>query len=272
MLKLRILTALVLLPVFVCAVIFLNPPAFALMMAVVILLGTWEWTAISGYDRKPVKFAYIFLMALLMSGAYQFGFKLLIIPVNSCSVIFWLFALWLVISCQRQGLKKLAVPKSLLGLVVLLPAWMSLLVLRETEPEGVKLVLFLLVLIWSADIAAYFCGRKWGKRKLCAEVSPGKSWEGVYGAIAAAIVLALAAGSYYGLANSELILFAGICVFTVLASILGDLFESLMKRLANMKDSGNLLPGHGGVLDRIDSLTAALPVFISLLWLWRKII
>ncbi len=242
------------------------------MMALVILLGAWEWTEISGYNKTLIRFSYIFLLSLLMLTAYQIGFELLITPINISSSIFWLFSFWLVIRCQLKGLNNLSLPKGLIGLLVLLPPWMSLLVLRQTEPDGVNLVLFLLILIWSADIAAYFCGRKWGKRKLCVNVSPGKSWEGVYGAIVAAVVLALAVGSYYGLVYSELFVFACICVISVLASILGDLLESLMKRLANMKDSGSLLPGHGGVLDRIDSLTAALPVFVSLLWLWRKTI
>ena len=268
-LKLRILTALVLVPLFLGAVVFLSPDWFALIMALIMMLAAWEWTGLAGIHKPLAKFFYILTVCLLMLLAYRFVMAMHSEVISILAFIFWIAAAVAVIRSQQYGLEKIrpVLPARLMGLLVLVPAWLSLLVLRENEPDGVTLVLFLMLLIWCADISAYFCGRKWGKHKLCDKVSPGKSWEGVYGAVFSSLVLALLSGVIYGMALEHLLLFAGISVVTVLASILGDLLESLMKRLANVKDSSNLLPGHGGVLDRIDSLTAALPVFLTLLWI-----
>ena len=268
-LKLRILTALVLVPLFLGAVVFLSPDWFALIMALIMMLAAWEWTGLAGIHKPLAKFFYVLTVCLLMLLAYRFVMALHSEVISILAFIFWIAAAVAVIHSQQYGLEKIrpVLPARLMGLLVLVPAWLSLLVLRENEPDGVTLVLFLMLLIWCADISAYFCGRKWGKHKLCDKVSPGKSWEGVYGAVFSSLVLALLSGVIYGMALEHLLLFAGISVVTVLASILGDLLESLMKTLANVKDSSNLLPGHGGVLDRIDSLTAALPVFLTLLWI-----
>jgi phosphatidate cytidylyltransferase len=124
-------------------------------------------------------------------------------------------------------------------------------------------VLYLLVLIWTADSGAYFAGRRWGRRKLARHVSPGKSWEGVAGALVLGGGFALACGAGFGYAGPALALFTLIGLATVAVSVLGDLFESLVKRYRDVKDSGGLLPGHGGILDRIDSLTAAAPFFAA---------
>jgi phosphatidate cytidylyltransferase len=126
---------------------------------------------------------------------------------------------------------------------------------------GPGYVLFLFLLIWVADIGAYFAGRRWGRRKLALAISPGKTWEGAVGAGAAALAFALAGAAALGL-GSRWPGFVAICMVTVGFSIAGDLFESMMKRQRGLKDSGSLLPGHGGVLDRVDSLTAAAPVFL----------
>jgi phosphatidate cytidylyltransferase len=272
-LKLRILTAAVLIPVFIIAVLYLNTASFAVLMATVIALAAWEWAGIAGFSGSLKRAGYTLAVITLLILTYIFRSGSLPVWILSIALLWWGLAIHLVLRYQNHQSLDFTIPaKALIGLVVLLPAWLSLLVLHAFEPDGVLLVLFLLVLIWSADIAAYFAGRRWGKHKLCSRVSPGKSWEGVFGALAASVALAFIYALYVQLQGVELLIFITICIITVLASILGDLLESLMKRISKMKDSGSILPGHGGVLDRIDSLTAALPIFLCSLWIWEKIV
>jgi phosphatidate cytidylyltransferase len=153
-----------------------------------------------------------------------------------------------------------------MGLLVLVPAWFSLVALRA-DVRGQWLLLFLLVLVWVADSAAFFAGRRWGRTRLSSRVSPGKSWEGLYAALAAGILAGFLYSRLTGLQGLEMLKFLFICAVTVLGSVVGDLVESMMKRSIKQKDSGRLLPGHGGVLDRIDSLTAAGPIFLAGIWL-----
>ncbi len=242
-------------------------------MAVVIALAAWEWAEIAGFGSRPARVAYTLLIIFLLAVFFVFRFSQLSLWLITLSLFWWAVAIGLVLAYQKQTANsfKLPLPAAVIGILVLVPPWLSLIVLHSDEPDGAILVLFLLVLIWSADIAAFFCGRRWGKNKLASRVSPGKSWEGLYGALAASGVMALIYASYRQIQGSDLLIFTGICLITVLASILGDLLESLMKRIASVKDSGSLLPGHGGVLDRIDSLTAALPVFLGTIWLWEKL-
>jgi phosphatidate cytidylyltransferase len=134
-------------------------------------------------------------------------------------------------------------------------------------PEANGLILAVMVLVWVADIGAYFSGRRFGKNKLAPQVSPGKSWEGVYGGLAASLLVTLVVGLSRDWSGSALLIALAGAAVVVLISVVGDLTESMFKRQAGLKDSSNLLPGHGGVLDRIDSLTAAIPVFAVLLWL-----
>jgi phosphatidate cytidylyltransferase len=156
--------------------------------------------------------------------------------------------------------------KILMGFLVLIPCWAALNYLRSLH-DGIYTLLFLFALIWGADSAAYFVGRKWGKHKLAPQVSPGKSWQGLCGALVCALFIAAIAG---WLSETPIQLWwrgAVIAVVTVLFSVMGDLFESMIKRQAGVKDSGQLLPGHGGLLDRIDSLTAAAPIFVLVMML-----
>jgi phosphatidate cytidylyltransferase len=158
----------------------------------------------------------------------------------------------------------------LVGLAVLVPPWLALVAVHGSGSLGPWLMLFLLVLIWTADSGAYFAGRRFGRRKLAVHVSPGKSIEGVLGALLLGGLFALACGHALGYAGAALAAFVLLGIATVLVSVLGDLFESLIKRYRAVKDSGGLLPGHGGVLDRVDSLTAAAPFFaVGLAWLGR---
>jgi phosphatidate cytidylyltransferase len=153
-----------------------------------------------------------------------------------------------------------------IGLLILLPAWQGLMLFKQW-PEANGLILAVMVLVWVADIGAYFSGRRFGKNKLAPQVSPGKSWEGVFGGLAASLLVTLAVGLTRDWSGSALLIAIAGAAVVVLISVVGDLTESMFKRQAGLKDSSNLLPGHGGVLDRIDSLTAAIPVFAVLLWL-----
>jgi phosphatidate cytidylyltransferase len=151
---------------------------------------------------------------------------------------------------------------------VLLGPWLALVHLHAAAPRGPELVLFLLLLIWTADVAAFFAGRRWGQAKLTPAVSPGKTRVGVYGALLGAALAALALAWWLRLVPALTAAAVAICVATAFVSVVGDLFESLVKRRRGVKDSGRLLPGHGGILDRIDSLTAAAPMFtLGILWL-----
>jgi phosphatidate cytidylyltransferase len=158
--------------------------------------------------------------------------------------------------------------KIVAGYLVMLPAWAALVVLHGRTADGPLITLYLLVVVWLADSGAYFSGRRWGKRKLAPVISPGKTREGVYGAIVVSAVFALVAGLLY---SHSVVWTAGLMLVSTVAvmfSIVGDLLESLMKRQSGIKDSSHIIPGHGGILDRIDSLTAAAPVFLlGLQWM-----
>ena len=159
-----------------------------------------------------------------------------------------------------------AAPKLLIGLLILLPAWQGLVFIKQL-PLGNWLIMAVMVLVWGADIGAYFSGKAFGKRKLAPQVSPGKSWEGVYGGLALSLVITAVVGLVRDWTLGQMILGLLGAAIVVFISVVGDLTESMFKRQSGIKDSSNLLPGHGGVLDRIDSLTAAIPVFAVLLWM-----
>ncbi len=158
-----------------------------------------------------------------------------------------------------------------MGLMVLIPCWLAINFIRNIPESGIYILLYLFVLIWGADSGAYFAGKLWGKTKIAPKVSPGKTWEGLGGALIVTLIITL--GTLYGV-HTPYRLWAFVClitVVTILFSVAGDLFESMLKRNAGLKDSGRLLPGHGGILDRIDSLTAAAPVFLFSTDLMQKI-
>lgn len=275
MLRNRVLTALVLIPFVVAGVLKLSPAALSGVLAGVMLLGAWEWSALSGLQRRGGRLLYVASVAvlLLLGGQLtaQPGGEALVLAAGG---LWWLAALAWVVRYQLSGGVRPVMPaaaqRGWIGFAVLVPAWAGLSALHAMAPS---LLLYLLVLIWAADTGAYFAGRRFGRRKLALHVSPGKSWEGVAGGALLASAVALACGALlFGFAGTRLGLFLALSVVTVFVSVLGDLFESLIKRYTGVKDSGTLLPGHGGVLDRIDSLTAAGPLFaIGMLGLeaWR---
>ena len=269
MLRQRILTALVLVPLVVGGVLGLGTQTLALLLAAVILLAGWEWVSLVDSARTSARVAYLVLLGLVLFGtalAWQaHGVPAAIRWTLAPALLGWVVAGGWVVAYQRSAGHRPAAPGPwtlrIVGLLVLVPPWLALVTVHGSGPEGPWLVLFLLVLIWTADSGAYFAGRRFGRHKLASRVSPGKSLEGVAGALLLGSLFTLAAGVGLGIAGRTLGLFLLLGVATVLVSVLGDLFESLVKRYRDVKDSGGLLPGHGGVLDRIDSLTAAAPFF-----------
>ena len=269
MLLQRILTALVLIPLVFAGVLYLPPVWFAAVVGALVLLGGHEWTRLAGLEGAGPRMLAVGALGTLMLLAFFLmggdGF----VWISAAAAGWWLWVAAAMLSGRTDRISgDSPAAKSLLGLVTLLPAWTALVALRGWGSEGPWLLLFLLTLIWVADSAAYFAGRRWGRVKLAPAISPGKSREGVYGAVAGSVVwsgLLIALRPETG--HAALIVL--LCVAVCLVSVVGDLFESLMKRRAGVKDSGTLLPGHGGVLDRIDSLTAAAPLFLSGVWLLR---
>jgi phosphatidate cytidylyltransferase len=265
MLKQRLLAALVLIPAFLAALFWLPQWAWAALMALVVLLGAHEWARL-GHFGKTAHAVFLVLTLLLLAACYR------LLDEGSpaawglvaASVAFWLVLAPFWVSGHWRAARPLL--RAVVGWVLLIPTWIAIVELRLIGPG---LVLYAMGMVWLADSAAYFSGRMWGRHKLAPSVSPGKTWEGVAGALVAVAILA----SIVGLSGKDFFL-AGYAVetgllvvascFVVAVSILGDLFESHIKRLAGVKDSGSLIPGHGGVLDRIDSQTAALPLFFAL--------
>ena len=280
MLKQRLLTIAILLPIFVWCVFALPTRHFALLIAFVVLLGAWEWAALMGlaFARRLAYLALIVAAMVLCTWLISLpaARELLL----ALAVLWWVLALALIGRFQRSG----GVPAwmgagdaggrfhpgwlfGILGVVILVPAWLAVVLVHGAPLHGSALVLMLMLLVWGADSGAYVAGRLWGRKRLASQVSPGKTWAGAYGGMTAAVLVALGGGVWLGLGWMALFALTLLGVVTALFSIVGDLFESMVKRLAGVKDSGRLLPGHGGMLDRIDSVTAAAPVFVlGLLW------
>ncbi|MBD1587845.1 phosphatidate cytidylyltransferase [Pseudomonas typographi] len=264
MLKQRILTALVLLPLALCGFFLLDGGWFALFIGAVVTLGGWEWARLAGLQWQWQRVAYAALVALLL---FLFYLAPGVAPwLLGLAVIWWALASWLVLTYPASASHwDNVASKAVIGLLTLLPAWQGLVLLKQW-PLGNWLIVMVMVLVWTADIGAYFSGRAFGRRKLAPQVSPGKSWEGVYGGLGLSLVVTLGVGIGRHLSLGELIMALLGAVLVVAASVVGDLTESMFKRRAGIKDSSQLLPGHGGVMDRIDSLTAAVPLFAVLLW------
>ncbi|MGO1462743.1 MAG: phosphatidate cytidylyltransferase [Marinobacter sp.] len=264
MLKTRIITALILAPAAIGGIFFLPPTGFALFTAAIITLGAWEWANMSGLEHQPARIGYAAAVAVVLYG---------LVDVSAVAVL-WLALLWwcvcfLLVRSYPAGSERWGsvFVRALMGLLVLVPAWVGLNYIRAggfhfgDASNNLLVILYVFCIVWVADIGAYFAGRAFGKAKLAPRVSPGKSWAGVWGGLFAVGVLALAASVLVSASVSEAALLVVASLVTGLVSVLGDLLESMLKRFRGIKDSSQLLPGHGGIMDRIDSLTAAAPVF-----------
>ena len=268
MLGTRILTAVILVFLVLAALFMLPPLGWGAISLLVIVVAAAEWADLAGL-RKATWLS--FVAGTLLTGAALLlapssGFARgwpdgIVLVACGTATLFWLFVAtpWL----ARRWRPESRLATAIAGWVVLIGAWVAVVELQAHSPW---LVLAAMAIVWIADTAAYFAGRAFGRHKLAPQVSPGKTWEGVYGALAAVAAYALVlvplakAGGYSG-ADSPLavVVWVALALGLVALSIVGDLYESLLKRHAGVKDSGRLLPGHGGVLDRLDAMLAAMP-------------
>jgi len=267
MLKQRIITAVILALGLIGALVWLSLPALALILGGVVAIAAWEWSALVGLQKPWSRGLYTAGCGVAMPGLYFYcrlgdGAVLdRVQPILGLACLWWAIGLLWVkgypASAQLWGTRPML---ALMGLLVLLPPWLAVVYLLGYE-QGRLIFLAMIVTVACADIGAYFSGKRWGRHKLAVEVSPGKSWEGFWGGLSACLVLVLLIGFLLPLEHLSLGGLVGVVVSTALASVLGDLLESMVKRHRGVKDSGAILPGHGGILDRIDGITSAAPVF-----------
>ncbi|RLA02386.1 MAG: hypothetical protein DRQ47_06860 [Gammaproteobacteria bacterium] len=283
----RILTALILLPLAVFAIFFLSLKTFSFVVAIIVMIGFWEWTGFVRNLPFAYRISYVAISTALMWLVYHYSLPLQywngwVFPENFTellqirdgalislllSCLWWMVAFVLVIVFPRysQSLIEKTWLMALVGWVILIPTWVALTGIRSIGSaldfyRGGGLLLFALCLVWAADTGAFISGKMLGKHKLAPHVSPKKTWEGVLGGIALATAVAFIAVKQLAIPESQ---FPGLVVLIIVIvtfSVIGDLTESIFKRLSGVKDSGNILPGHGGILDRIDGLTAAMPL------------
>lgn len=265
MLRKRILSALVMVPLVVFAVLYLNQTLFALSVGALVLMGAWEWSALIPLQETAVRYGYLALTFAVTVVAWYFAVsEVFVDSVLWLAMGWWLFVLfWVARPDIGREVNSLHLKmKAILGVGLLVSTWLALVVMHSRPDQGPHWVLFVMMLVWVADSGAFFSGRAFGRTKLAPAVSPGKTWEGVFGALVACSLFAYAYARFLNLQGALLSSFILVSVVTVLFSIVGDLLESLLKRQRGVKDSGALIPGHGGILDRVDSLLAAAPVFL----------
>lgn len=280
MTKTRLWAALIMAPIAILSVLFVPTPVLAALSAVLFLIALWEWLKLAEVDdtlaRTILLLCNVAVMAALVWGSRsaQGGSFALLQLVVLIGVVWWLLAmLWMQHyhfasdhDSHARAFKLLA------GTLAVIPAWCALGLIHASQPNGHQWLLLALFLVWAADSGAYFAGRHLGgkffARKLAPRISPNKTIEGLLGGLLLALAVAIAGALLIGVEAAQLSSVAVVAAATVLFSVVGDLFESLLKRHVGVKDSGDLIPGHGGVLDRMDSVLAALPVFaLGKLWL-----
>ncbi len=257
----RVLSAIVMAFLFVYAVFVLEPSGFQMAMTAVVLVAGWEWARLAGISLQIGRIAFAgliggFCYAIALYDVYS---EILVI-----TPVLWVLALYWVINYPQQKGWQSSATRIAFGVLVLLTTWSAMVVLRDSE-QFISWMLLLMGLIWGADSGAYFSGRAFGRKKLAPSVSPGKSWEGVYGGLILTQIGVAIFAWQSGFAIGSWLLLAIIALVTVMTSVLGDLTESLFKRHESLKDSSRLIPGHGGVMDRVDSLTSAAPLFVLML-------
>jgi phosphatidate cytidylyltransferase len=254
MLRERVITALILAALVLLVIFMLPHVATMAALALLVVAAAWEWSAFPRFTQHSARIFYVAIVAACVAATWWFGVEREEIGrLIQAALLWWVFALvWVVIAPAQVN----RVTAAGAGLLVLVPAWLALARLHAAGPQ---LLLFLILLVVAADVGAYFAGRSFGRNKLAPRVSPGKTWEGVLGGFVAAALMAGVGVLWFKVDAAR---FLALCIVVVVASIIGDLTESLFKRHAGLKDSGRLLPGHGGLLDRVDSVTAAAPVFL----------
>jgi len=279
LLKQRILTAVILAPLAIGAIFYLPLPIFGAVLLSIMAIGAWEWGPLMGFATKSRRLSFVIASIALIAAIW-----LLLPPASlwlekgvlqqNALYILWLSVVWWLVSafltfvyprCSGFWANRRSI-RGVFGWLTLIPTWLAFMVIRSSEYQtdpyhGAQLIMFLFLMVWSADIGAYFVGKSIGKNKLMPNVSPGKTLEGFFGGVAFACVLIASAGKVIGWTPEQFAIVLLVTVIITTISVLGDLNESMFKRQAGVKDSGSILPGHGGVLDRIDSLTATAPVY-----------
>ncbi|GAB2569154.1 phosphatidate cytidylyltransferase [Dyella jejuensis] len=264
MLRQRVVTALLLAPLVILLVLLVPTNIFAWLLAATFLAAAWEWTRLAGMKSRVSRGVLLGLSAALFVALWLLRASGWAWPALIAAGVAW----WLLVCVWLRHFSFGASPtpenrnlKLLAGMFVIFPAWVAAVDIHGSQPHGHIWAFLAMLLVWAADTGAYFAGRFFGKRKLAPQISPGKTWAGVYGAFAASALVIVVAGWLLGVHDLRLVGLVVVAIVAVASSIVGDLLESLMKRHANVKDSGALFPGHGGLLDRLDSIFAALPVF-----------
>ena len=272
MFRARLLTALVLGPLLIVAIWLLSTAVVAVLLAAIAALAAWEWTHLMGVVDTRARAG---LVAAFLA-TFPPGYLLLeLVPgvelIFYVTVVLWFAALlWLLIFSRYELPAPTPLLAAVIGWLLLWSCWLALVYIHGYTNWGPFWHTFLLVLVWMADTGAYFGGKKWGKHRLAPAISPGKSWEGaIIGSLMAVLAGLLLVWVLRPLIPPLQILIAGSVVIAAV-SVVGDLFESMLKRQRGIKDSGGVLPGHGGILDRIDSLTAAAPFLAAGLAWWQN--
>jgi phosphatidate cytidylyltransferase len=269
MLRQRVITALVMGGLFLVAIAFLPLPGLAVVFALVVAAGAWEWSRLAGWRAAPARTAYVGVLLALLAGIYsqcQLGGgapREQVQPLLGLACLWWSFALLWVRGYPASAMWWRSVAmRSLMGLLILAPAWAAAVFLLSF-PRGGLLLLAMVVVVVAADVGAYFAGKAWGRHQFAPAVSPKKTWEGFWGGVGVCLLLAIVMWQLLPDRVTHIGLGAvvAVTITTALASVVGDLTVSMVKRESGVKDSGSLLPGHGGILDRLDSLCGAAPVF-----------
>jgi phosphatidate cytidylyltransferase len=279
LLKQRIITALILAPAAILAIFYLPLAYFAALLMIVIGIGAWEWGPLMGFESKTRRIIFV-ATTLILIGAIWVLLSPSDLWLNSNELhtyamsLLWLAVAWWVLSAflmlsypnSSSFWSKHRSVRGIFGWLTLVPTWLAFIVIRTNDYQadsyhGAQLLMFLLLMVWSADVGAYFVGKAIGKNKLMPNVSPGKTFEGFLGGVVSACLLVAIAAYNLNWTSEQVITVLLVTVLITTVSVLGDLNESMFKRQAGVKDSGSILPGHGGILDRIDSLTATAPVF-----------
>lgn len=271
----RLLAAIALIPLVLIILFFAPLSVFVVIMMIIGGIAAWEWAQFLHITNQQNKLFFALLMVVILAVLYFIPISIelkltLYSAILSLSIIWWLIALILVMTYPKTAhywFNSITL-KLLFAFFTLVPFFLGMVGLRSVNYSsncytGATLLLYVFVLVWATDTGAYFAGRSFGKRKLAPKVSPGKTVEGFIGGVSLAVVISVLA-YFSNLINIKFNVFFISSLLAILVSVLGDLTESMFKREAGIKDSGNLIPGHGGLLDRIDSLTAAVPIFTVL--------
>ena len=279
MLKQRIITALILAPAAIAAIFYLPLMYFAALLVVIIGIGAWEWGPLMGFDTTARRIGFVITNIMLIAGIWAVispdklwinaeelhSYALILLWL---AVAWWVFSAFLMFSYPKASgfWSNHRSVRGMFGWLTLVPTWLAFMVIRTNDYQvdtyhGAQLLMFLFLMVWSADVGAYFVGKALGKNKLMPNVSPGKTFEGFLGGVVFACVLVTITAFQLAWDKDQIITALLVTILITTVSVLGDLNESMFKRQAGVKDSGSILPGHGGILDRIDSLTATAPIY-----------